>query len=74
MATTSSEDATIPSSHQWLAVSTTTSAVTTGWAMISQRQRLGLILITTIAMRTAQPTCTEGIADSWSAIPLPKAP
>jgi hypothetical protein len=31
-----------------------------------QRHGLGLIRTTTTAINTAQPTCTDGIAESWS--------
>jgi hypothetical protein len=72
-AATSSSTAATPSSHQWLAVATTAKQVITGWASTNHRQRLVLAVITTSATSTAHPTCTEGMADSWSDAPRPRA-
>jgi len=58
--------ATMPSSQKWLAVTTTARVVMTGYATASQRHLLLRMLIIAIATRSAQPTCTDGIADSWS--------
>ncbi len=74
MAPTMSATATMPSSHQWLAVTTTTSTVSTGWARISHRQGLTPTRMVVTPMITAQATCTDGMADSWAATPVPKRP
>jgi hypothetical protein len=58
--------ATMPSSQKWLAVTITASVVITGYATASQRHRLRSVETTATATRMAQPTCTDGIADSWS--------
>ena len=58
----------MPSSQKWLAVTTTARVVMTGYVTASQRHLLLKMLITAIATRIAQPTCTDGIADSWSAL------
>lgn len=63
--------ATMPSSHQWLAVTTTAQQVSTGWAMTSQRHRLVLATMAANATSTAHPTCSEGMADIWLAAPVP---
>lgn len=65
--------ATMPSSHQWLAVTTTAQQVRTGWATTSQRHRLRPATIAANATSTAQPTCSEGMADIWLAAPVPTA-
>lgn len=65
--------ATMPSSHQWFAVTTTAQQVSTGWATTSQRQRLVLATMAAKATSTAQPTCSDGIADIWLAAPVPTA-
>jgi hypothetical protein len=66
--------ATMPSSQKWLAVTITASVVMTGYAMMSHRQRLRSVVTTAIATRMAQPTCTDGMADSWSGSkPAPSA-
>ena len=59
-----SHHATIPSNHQWLPVATTARIVMTGWAMIRPRHLLVLNSSTPSATSSAQPTCTDGIADS----------
>lgn len=59
--------ATMPSSQKWFAVTVTASVVMTGYTTASQRHRLLSVVTTAIAARMAQPTCTEGMADSWSA-------
>jgi uncharacterized membrane protein len=56
----------MPSSQKWLAVTITASVVITGYAATSQRHRLLSVATTATATRIAQPTCTDGIADSWS--------
>jgi hypothetical protein len=61
--------ATMPSIHQWLAVIVTTSTVTTGCASTSHRHLLELMVTTAMPMSTAHSTCTDGIAESWSAMP-----
>jgi len=58
----------MPSIQKWLAVTTTTSIVAAGYSSTSQRHRERAEEITMIATRIAQPTCIEGIADSWSAL------
>ncbi len=65
--------ATMPSSHQWLAVTTTAQQVSTGWATTNQRHRLLPATITATATSTAQPTCSDGIADIWLAAPVPRS-
>jgi Tfp pilus assembly protein PilW len=50
-----------------LPVATTTNTVMAGCSRISQRHRLVLRVITAQATSTAHATCTDGIADSWSA-------
>ena len=45
----------------------------TGWARTSQRHRLVLATTTTTPTSRAQPTCSEGMADSWSEAPRPRA-
>ena len=62
------------SSHQWLAVAAITSMVTTGWATIHQRHRLGLATITPKAMMRAHPACSDGRADTWLEMPWPTGP
>jgi hypothetical protein len=42
--------------------------VAAGYSSASQRHRDRAAEITMIATRMAQPTCIEGIADSWSAL------
>jgi hypothetical protein len=59
-----SHAATMPSNHQWFPVATTARTVRMGWATIHQRNRLVENTITPRATRSAQATCTEGIADS----------
>ena len=49
-------------------MTTTASVVATGYAAASQRHRVRAAEITMIATRMAQPTCTDGIADSWSGL------
>jgi hypothetical protein len=44
--------------------------MSTPCATASQRQRLRLSRKTTTAMMTAHATCTDGMADSWSAMPV----
>jgi hypothetical protein len=66
--------ATTPSSQKWFAVTTTTRLVTTACTTASHRQRLALSRTTTTPTSTAHATCTEGIADSWSAMPRPTDP
>ena len=61
--------ATMPSIHQWFAVMVTTMIVATGCARISHRHLLGLMTTTATPMSTAHSTCTDGIAESWSAMP-----
>ena len=56
----------MPSSQKWLAVTITARVVMTGYATASHRHRLLSVLLTATATRMAQPTCTDGIADSWS--------
>jgi len=56
--------ATMPSSQKWLAVTTTARLVMTGYVTASQRHLLRTVPMTAIATRIAQPTCTDGIADS----------
>ena len=41
--------------------------VSTGWAMINQRKRELLIVITPHATMSDQPTCSDGIAANWLA-------
>ncbi len=58
---------------RWLAlaypaVTTTARVVTTGYSTTSQRHRDRAADITMIATRIAQPTCTDGIAPSWSGL------
>jgi len=65
--------ATTPSSHQWLAVAATTTRVTIGWASTSHRHRLEPISTAATPTRTAQPTCSDGMAESWSLTPVPTA-
>ena len=64
----SSTMATMPSSHQWLAVPTTTRMVMIGCATNSQRQRLRSATMRPNATSTAQPMCNEGIAANWLAM------
>jgi hypothetical protein len=58
---------TMPSSHQWLAVPTTTSTVRIGWLNHSQRHRERLAAMSPMATSTAHPMCSEGIAANWLA-------
>jgi hypothetical protein len=51
-----------------LAVTTTASVVRAGYRMASQRQRLRAVAMIAAATRIAQPICTDGIAESWSAL------
>jgi len=61
----------MPSNHQWFAVATTAKRVAAGCSTISQRQRLVLTAITATAMNNDHATCTDGIAASWVASPIP---
>lgn len=70
----SSATATTPSSQKWFAVTTTTSVVSTACTTASHRQRLVPSVTTTTPTSTAHATCTDGIAESWSAIPRPIEP
>ena len=65
---------TMPSSQKWLPVVATNVNVAAAWKTASQRHGLRLMRQATMAMSTAQPTCTDGMADSWSATPLPIGP
>src|SRR5260221_725553 len=56
--------AAMPSTQKWSAVTTTASVVMTGYSSASQRQRDRSAAITAMATRMAQPTCTDGIAES----------
>jgi hypothetical protein len=47
--------------------------VSTGYAAASQRQRDRVTVMMATATRMAQPTCTDGIAESWSASNPPAA-
>jgi len=47
-----------------LAVATTTNTVSAGWISTHQRYRLRLTVSTAQPTNNAQPTCTDGIADS----------
>ncbi len=62
--------ATMPSSHQWLAVSTTTSTVRTRCSPPIPRSAPRPSALTYQQTIAAQATCTEGIAVSWAATPL----
>ncbi len=64
----------MPSSHQWLAVTTTAATVRTGWARTHQRHRLVLARMAATPTSSAQATWTEGMADSWAARPVPIGP
>src|SRR5437588_4035821 len=70
----SNTPATMPSAQKWFAVATTAIVVSTGCNSTSQRHRLLDTRITTNAINSDQATWTEGIADSWSAMPLPNGP
>src|ERR1700692_762432 len=72
--TGASAAATIPSSHQWLAVATTAKVVAAGCRTMSHRHRLVLVRITATAMNKAHATCTDGMAASWGAILMPCGP
>jgi hypothetical protein len=50
-----------------LAVTTTTASVSNGCSSQSQRHRLRVATISTIATAAAQPTCRDGIAAYWLA-------
>ncbi len=54
----------MPSSQKWLAVATTTNAVSAGCASTHHRYRPGLTRSTAQAISSDQPTCTDGIAAS----------
>jgi hypothetical protein len=54
-----------------LAVATTTSVVITGWATTTHRNRRWLWTTTPQATMIAHPTCNDGIAANWLAIPEP---
>jgi len=54
-----------------LALAVTATIVTRGWARIHQRHRLLDATMTASATNAAHATCTEGIAESWSAMPVP---
>jgi hypothetical protein len=64
----------MPSSQKWFAVTTTTSIVTIGCTTTTHRHRLMLTPTTATPTSTAQATWTEGIAESWSAMPRPTDP
>lgn len=66
--------ATNPSSHQWFAVTVTATMVMIGWARIQNRHRLVPATTTARATSAAQATCTDGNAESWSAMPVPTLP
>jgi hypothetical protein len=66
--------ATMPSSHQWFAVATTTMHVAAVWSNASHRQRLVLNITTPTPTMSAHATCTDGIADIWSDNPWPTVP
>jgi hypothetical protein len=70
----SNSTATMPSSQKWFAVTTTTSIVTIGCTTTTHRHRLMLTPTTATPTSTAQATWTEGIAESWSAMPRPTDP
>jgi hypothetical protein len=72
--TPSKATATTPSSQKWFAVTTTTRLVTTACTTASHRQRLVLTPATTTPTSTAHATCTDGMAESWSAMPRPTDP
>jgi len=61
----------MPSIHQWFAVATTAKIVAAGCRSISQRHRLALTSITATAMNNDHATCTDGIAASCVASPIP---
>jgi hypothetical protein len=64
----------MPSSQKWLPVATTTRTVTMGWASTSQRDRLLLTITAPKPTSSAQATCTDGMAESCEAIPVPIRP
>jgi hypothetical protein len=45
-------------------------SVSTGWARASQRNRLRLTSSAAAPMIAAHAKCTDGMAESWSAIPV----
>ena len=70
-ASTTSIAAAIPSNQKWFAVTTTTSVVSAGYSTASHRQRERAAVMIAIATISAQPTCTDGIAEYWSAASTP---
>jgi hypothetical protein len=64
----------MPSAQKWLAVTTTTRTVSTAWPAASHRHGLVLTATTTTPTRTAHATWIDGMAESWSAMPLPVGP
>jgi hypothetical protein len=57
-----------------LAVTTIAYSVSTGWASHSQRHRLRLTRTIASPISAAQAKCTDGMADSWSAMPVFMSP